>query len=224
MTVEEELALRDRALAGDGAALRGLCALLTPVVQARVAGVLLRMRAGAGIDRRQEARDLTQEVFLRLFERDGRLLRGWDPARGASLKGFVGLVAQRQAISALRGQAENARLSDDLGEVAADDPGAASAAPDRRAASREELALVLERLQAQLSPLGIELFYRMMVHDEDVAEITRATGMTANALYIWRTRLLALTRKIEDDLRRERGSGPILLEPQATRRGKAVAT
>ena len=79
-------------------------ALLTPVIQARVARTLLahRSRLAGGRDVRQEVEDLSQDVFLALFDRDGHVLRSWEPERGLSLENFVGLVAERQVLSFLR--------------------------------------------------------------------------------------------------------------------------
>jgi RNA polymerase sigma-70 factor (ECF subfamily) len=47
--------------------------------------------------------DLSQEVFLTLFSRDAHVLRSWQAERGSSLESFVGLVAERQVLSFLRG-------------------------------------------------------------------------------------------------------------------------
>ena len=74
-------------------------ALLTPVIQARVARTLLARRSHLGSDRnvRQEVEDMTQEIFLLLFHKGGQVLRSWEAGRGLSLKNFVGLVSERRA-------------------------------------------------------------------------------------------------------------------------------
>ena len=79
--------LLERVLAGDAASSRALVAALLPVVQARVARVLVRRRGGSGRDVRQEVEDLSQEVFAILFADGARVLRAWDPSRGLSLTG-----------------------------------------------------------------------------------------------------------------------------------------
>jgi DNA-directed RNA polymerase specialized sigma24 family protein len=109
VTTEETADLIRRALTGDPTALTELVAVLTPVIQARVARTLLarRHRLACGRDVRQEVEDLSQDVFLTLFSRDSRVLRDWQPERGLSLESFVGLVAERQVLSFLRsGRAE----------------------------------------------------------------------------------------------------------------------
>src|SRR5262245_62231248 len=91
-----------RALSDDRAALAELARQLAPIIRARIARVL-RRRASAG-QPRCALDDLTQEVFVRLFASERRALRAWDPARGLSLASFVGLIAEREASSALYSQ------------------------------------------------------------------------------------------------------------------------
>ncbi|MEM8934270.1 MAG: hypothetical protein AAGE94_23965, partial [Acidobacteriota bacterium] len=93
-----------RCLGGDDeAALRRLVADLTPVIQARVTRVLLRVVGRTpGREVRQEIEDLTQDIFLTLFADGARVLGDWQPDRGLSLANFVGMVAERQTLTILR--------------------------------------------------------------------------------------------------------------------------
>src|SRR4051812_48339802 len=104
MNPEDIASLARRALEGDPIALSSLVATLTPVVQARVARTLLARRSllAGGRSVREEVEDLSQEIFLALFDRNARVLRSWEPERGLSLLNFVGLVAERQVLSFLR--------------------------------------------------------------------------------------------------------------------------
>ena len=104
MSTEDTAGLVRRALTGDQTALTRLIAVLTPVIQVRVARTLLarRHRLASGCDVRQEVEDLSQEVILALFSRDAHVLRDWQAERGLSLESFVGLVAERQVLSFLR--------------------------------------------------------------------------------------------------------------------------
>lgn len=109
MSTEDTTGLVQRALKGDQTALTELVAVLTPVIQKRVARTLLahRHRLAGGCDVRQEVEDLCQDVFLALFSRDARVLRDWQAEGGSSLESFVGLLAERQVLSFLRsGRAE----------------------------------------------------------------------------------------------------------------------
>jgi DNA-directed RNA polymerase specialized sigma24 family protein len=199
---EEAVAAVRRALddgAPDSGAVRALVDRLTPVVQARVTRALLRRRGESGRrDVRQEVEDLTQEVFVALFRNRGQALRSWDPARGLSLENFVGLLAQHQVASILRsGRAcpwtdvpTEATILD--GQLQAEP----SAAPDRVAASREELESLLAQVRAKLSPRGLVLFWRLLVREEPIEAVAAQTGMTAEAIYAWRSRLGRLARSM----------------------------
>lgn len=189
--------LVDRALAGDAGAVHVLIASLTPVVRQRVTCVLARMCRGRGLDLREEAQDLTQDVLLRLFRDGGRIIKTWNPQKGASLSHFVGLIARRQAISALRGRSSaSLSRSGDLFDIA-DFLQSDTVAPDREVTCRQELALILDEVRARLSPLGLELFRRLFIEEEPVEVICTATKLTPNAVYIWRTRLVKLARALE---------------------------
>src|SRR5438477_1751570 len=91
--------IRD-ALERQPAAVRTLVDRLSPVIERKVAATLWRRTPGRDV--RQEVRDMTQAVFVSLFEDDAKALRAWDPDRGASLESFVSLLAHRQVISILR--------------------------------------------------------------------------------------------------------------------------
>lgn len=185
------------ALRGERPAIDALVDLLTPVIQARAARLLLRRAGAGGRDVGRDVEDLTQEVFLSLFQDDGRLLRSWDAARGLSLQNFVGLIAHRQVVSLLRGGkvrpfAEDPTRDDELAALAdAESPGEDLEA---RIASKEALEALLDQVRLSLSPRALELFHRMMVVDEPVERLRESLGMTPNALYTWRSRFAKLAR------------------------------
>lgn len=202
MTQQEMDQARVRAaLDGQPDAVRALVGTLTPVVQARVARVLLRRQgASRGRDVRQEVEDLSQEVFVALFAREAKVLRSWDPARGMSLRNFVGLVAEREVASILQSGRrspwkEDPTLSDELDRRAG-----ASADHAARVESKEIFLVVLERVRARLSPKGMDLFERLLVRQEDVKAVCEATGMSADAVYAWRSRLGKLVREIAGEI------------------------
>src|SRR5687767_6858260 len=137
MTVDATLV--HQALEGDRQALRQLVAALTPIIQARVAQVLLRTPHASRRNIEAEVADLTQEVFLALFAENGRSLKAWDPTRGLSFPNFVGLLASRLAITVLRSSRRNPYAQtpteqSDLEASAEPTPG-----PEPRALSRELL-------------------------------------------------------------------------------------
>ncbi|HEY0553233.1 MAG TPA: hypothetical protein VGG20_03150 [Thermoanaerobaculia bacterium] len=180
-----------RALARDPSAQRELVARLTPVIQARVARTLLtyRFRLAGGRDVREEVKDLSQDVFLALFDRDGRVLRDWQPERGLSLENFVGLVAKRQVLSFLRSGRRNPRKEEPL--LASDEIEMVflGSNAEEIVASREQLNLLLDRLREELSPLGWRMFDLLFIQDLSQAEVQAATDLSADAVYAWRSRL-----------------------------------
>lgn len=197
--------LRDRAIAGDPTATRQLIGALVPVIQARVARCLAQHgRPETRRNVREEVADLTQEVLTSLFDADARVLRAWDPAKGLSLANFVGLVARRQALSLLRTRSRSPWAEEptgDLGPLLPDGIG-----PEARVASREVLERLLTGLEAELSPLGLELFELLIVEQLDADEVVARTGMSRDAVYAWRSRLGKLVRQRAAALEAE-GSG-----------------
>lgn len=188
----------DSALRGDPAAIERLVAALSPIVQARIARTLLLYRRGgaAGRDVHQEVADLTQEVFLLLFAQDGKVLRTWQPERGLTLENFVGLVAERQTVSLLRSGRrspwkEDPTLAEDLDTRPSLQPETAD-----QVASRDQLRYLLRRLKEELSPLGRHLFELLFVQELEVGEVEAATGLSADAVYAWRSRLRKLARRL----------------------------
>lgn len=201
MDLEDASRLVREALAGDRNALARLVAVLTPVIQARVARTLLARRSLLGADRnvRQEVEDLTQEIFLSLFARDGRVLRRWEAERGLSLENFVGLVSERYVVSFLRSGKRNP-WKEEPSPVEDLDGASADRGPEEVTASREQLRLLLERLRERLSPLGRHLFELLFVQERSLPETMAASGLSADAVYAWRSRLRRLAQEILAEL------------------------
>lgn len=187
----------ENALNGQATLIGQLVDELTPIVQARVARTLLRW--GGGRDIRQEVEDFTQDVFLALFDEDGRILRGWQPDRGLSLQNYVGLVAERQSISILRSGKrspwkEDPTLSDELDSIDQRDD------PEQVAAARQKLRLLWWHMTEQLSPLGRQLFDLLFIQEKPVEEVVRITDMSPDSLYAWRSRLRRLAKKLAKEI------------------------
>ncbi|MBI4511949.1 MAG: sigma-70 family RNA polymerase sigma factor [Deltaproteobacteria bacterium] len=218
-----------RALAGDAPSVRALVDALSPVIQARVARALRRRAVGAGRrDSQQEVDDMTQEVFLSLFENQGRALRAWDPGRGLSLVNFAGFLAERQVASILRNGRrspwkEDPTLSEDFDAL--DYPAVSAPGPEREVASREFLSTLLDRLREALTPKGFQLFELLMVDERPVEDVCRITGLQADAVYTWRSRLAKVVRKltaeIESDKKKSAGQrSEIAMSTRISQAGK----
>jgi DNA-directed RNA polymerase specialized sigma24 family protein len=195
-----DLELIAQALERRPAACRALVDRLTPTIQQRVSAALIRRRRGS----RQELLDLTQEVFRILLDEDGRALKAWDPARGASLNGYVALIADRRVASVLRsgrqsGWAEDAKDPLDFEEL--DDT---APTPEEVSVSRDMLAQLLEILRAGLSERGFEMFHWLYVEEREVEWIVARSGLNRNAVYAWRARLQKTIAQAAVDLSSDR--------------------
>ncbi len=189
--------LIQKALAGDVSSVRMLVDRLSPIISKRITATLWRRTHGRQVA--QEVADMTQDVFLTLFQSDGKALRAWDPARGMSLDGFVGMLAQHQVISILR----NGRTSPWREEPTESDKfdafGSSTITPEAVTTSRDDLRTLLDRLRENLSPRGLELFQRIIVDEEPLDDLAAKTGLTRDAIYQWKSRLLRIIRKLALD-------------------------
>ena len=194
-------ALVGRAIAREPEAVRALVRALGPVVQGRVAKGLFRRRGGSsqGRDVAQEVEDLSQEIFLSLFENDARALRAWDPARGP-LGGLVALIADHHVQSVFR-SGKRRPWSADLDVLPEPDAAEAeSRSPEAKVASAEALEVLLDRLRAELSPKGFDVFVRLYVEEQSIEAVAADLAMTADALYAWRSRLSKLAKRLAREL------------------------
>lgn len=194
-----------RALAGDGGAVRALIGELMPVIQARVARMLMRYAGQArGRDIRQELEDLCQEVFVLLFKDSGKVLKAWDPARGMSLANFVGLVAERRVLQVFRSNRQNPWSEDptEARDLQAKES-RRTASAEGAVAAKQLFDRMLDRLTVELSPLGMDMFRALLLEQRKVAEVASAYDMTLKAVYAWQSRLKKRVRKLAAELRRE---------------------
>ena len=192
------------ALAGDARSLAGLIDDLTPVVQHRVARALLFGGRGRARNFRPEIEDFTQDVLLGLFADQGRLLLSWCPERGLSLKGFVGLLAERQVGATLRSR-RRSPFSADPTEPADLDLQPAASGPDASNATetRETLELLSSRLRDRLSPAGLAMFYQLYVWEKSPEEVSKETGLSVESIYQWRSRIRKAALEVRSELASE---------------------
>ncbi|MDB5220374.1 MAG: polymerase, sigma-24 subunit, subfamily [Myxococcaceae bacterium] len=145
---------------------------VSPVVYGRIADALLRRSGPAATQ--EEVEHLAQEVFLALFDNGGRALRAWKPQH-APLGAFVALVADHEIYSIFRG-GKRRPWTDDIDILTT--PEVASS-----------IEALLDRLRADLSAKGLDLFTRLYVDEQSVAKVSADLGMSADAIDAWRRRL-----------------------------------
>ncbi len=195
MTIADERALLERALARDPTAVRELVRYLEPKLLLR-ADALLRSESGGG---RREAMDLVQVAWRDLVAEGWRALKQWDPDRGASLRGYVGVVATNRMVSELRKQrrhsAEQIVPAEELHRLAV-----LAESLEARVSDREYLGLVVAELREMLTEQGGEAFEVLYLEGLDVDEAIQRTGLTRDSLYSYRRRIKKMVKTIAERL------------------------
>lgn len=135
-----------------------------------------------------------------LLEDDGRILRSWRPEAGATLEGYVGLVAERRTVSTARsgrrsGHREDAVSPEQLAELEKPHTGLG-----RHVEYRDRLDRVVEELRLRTSEQGYEMFVRLFVEEREVEWFVTEQKMTRDAVYAWRSRLSKLARRIDREI------------------------
>lgn len=192
------------ALARDEDAVRALVAALTPVIQVRVTRVLSRRGRLVGRHVRQEVRDLTQDVFVALFADDARVLRAWAPERGLSLVNFVGLVAEREAGAILKSGRRSPFSEEPTEGESLERRVGATSDLEHEVAERDFMSVLLERLEHELSPLGMQVFDLLWARQMTPDEVATSLGMSLDAIYAWQTRIKKKARALADELKQPR--------------------
>lgn len=186
---DPDLKLVRRALAGHGRAMRTLVDRLLPVIRARV------RRQVRDMPGRRE--DMVQDVWVHLLANGGAALRAFDPKKGSSLEGFVGLLTERRIIDERR-KAGAARRGADR---QVHDPDAIATAPalstPEDVAISADLAQRLgEHLMRVLSGTG-QLVFRLIYTDQCTpAEAAAAMGVKVQVVYNWQHRIRTEVRAL----------------------------
>lgn len=174
--------------------MRALGDRLLPVIQASVARRLYPLARARGRDPKAERDDLVSGVWVRLFEDDWRVLRGFDPDRG-TLEGYVMTIADRHVLGVFR-----VKSRDPYGEIPmTDDELEAQSDPEtgieQHTWARGELDDLYEFLRGRLDERGLLLFHMLEVDGAEVLEVCERLEMSRDALYQWRARFRKLARQ-----------------------------
>ncbi len=193
---ELDASLLTEALTGGRDSVQRLVDELQPTIHAEVAVVVLRRGPSDPRAVRVEVEDLVQDVWETLFRDDWRVLRKYQPNRGASLRTFVGLISQRVAIDALRSGRRNP-WREQLGALRdVDAQNLLSVSFEQRLQDRNLLKQVYAQLEAELGEKGRSALESMFARDLSVDEAAVATGMTKSALYSWKKRITSRARAL----------------------------
>lgn len=148
--------------------------------------------------RKEEIEDLSQDVFLALFDNDSRKLRQYQGRNGCSLASWLRVVANRFTIDRLRREGRTISLDDpESGEswrVRETRPDSRPG-PEPQVEAAERAAKVRE-LVTHLPPkdqMFVQLFYFQGL---PIDEVATTIGITTNAAYVRKMRLHQKLRKL----------------------------
>jgi len=184
----------------DNEAINEIVRTLTPIIQTNVARVLYRRQAGAqGRVVRQEVEDLTQDVFVMLLADNGRRLLAWDPSCG-SVSVFFGLIAQRCVHNILSSRKQSPWTEDPAEVNELDTKITHKDDMERQISSRDTLRAIGKRLVKGLNERDLKLFDLMYVQQLDDQVVREAVGISRDALYQARRRLIKRAQELAGDL------------------------
>jgi RNA polymerase sigma-70 factor (ECF subfamily) len=162
---------------------------------ALVGAVVRRILRGRGVRASQsDVDDLVENTFVALLERDGRLLRKYDPTH--KLVTYLGVIARTQCHRWLRARKAKAELPDEMwGESLAD----SGALPAPVGLARTELLDTVRDGLGELSEREQELLKAFYFEGQDYKELSEKLGMSINSIGAALTRARA---KLEAAMKR----------------------
>jgi DNA-directed RNA polymerase specialized sigma24 family protein len=172
----------------DAAALVKLFEFLAPVIQGRIAEVLRMRRLGRHYQR-QDIVDLVHDVFAMLLEDPERILSGWDPSAGRSLKSYVGQRVEWFVISQLRAQRHATQLVElDAASLRR------SGADDGSVENRELVSGLIAAIQTKWSDFGVKLFHQLFVLGAPSKQVAKEMDLGVDGVDQWRCRIRKFSR------------------------------
>lgn len=182
-------ALVASAARGERAALRELTQRLLPVVRARVR----RLQAKRADLRALDTGDLIQQVFVCLLDDGARQLTQWDPARGATLEGYVGMISEREVGNS--GQKVATRERHEFTTDAQPDAPVEQPSPEAQVIARDSAVRLGAWLSEQLPARGQVVLKCLYADGLDPDEAAHALGVNRQVVYNWQHRIRALARE-----------------------------
>ncbi|MBL4684530.1 MAG: sigma-70 family RNA polymerase sigma factor [Nannocystaceae bacterium] len=145
--------------------------------------------------RRQPAElrnDVAQDVLLRLFANDGRVLLTWDPQLGLSLRSFVKRVIRYHVLQLFRTERGNPWRNEPtpverLEQLDLEGP---------ELLHQLWLWQVRDQLLERESSRSRDLYRALFVEQQSAEEVAREHDMTCDAVYQWRARFKQRAAKV----------------------------
>jgi RNA polymerase sigma factor (sigma-70 family) len=186
----DALPLINRAASGDEAAQRELYDRLAPIIRGRLR--FERSRAVKRLSPTLGLEDVAQHVWMVLVKDGYRQLLSYDPARGKSLAGYVGLIAGREYGNLTRTpHRETQEITEDA-RANGIDPETFTVASDLRRRCYQDIA-------ATLSPRGKLVLDLFFLEQKTTGEVAHILGWREQAVSNW---VFKIRRQIEEWLSR----------------------
>jgi RNA polymerase sigma factor (sigma-70 family) len=197
--VADETRLVADALKRRSGATEALIAHLEPAIRFQATRVFLADAHGrTGSNLRAEVDELLQDVLLLLFEHRGRALRRWDGR--ASLKTYVARIARHRAGRKVRSRTSNPWYLVPEEQEALQRVLSRESEVDERLAAAQVWSMALERMMDEQTPVGRRIARLLFRDERDTPQVRELTGLSRDAVYQWRRRLLASLRGHATDL------------------------
>jgi len=140
------------------------------------------------------ADEIVQEAMLAVFR--GRDAFRYDPARGR-FRDWLGTVVRNAVAARRRSPADRARpLADDAPFAAVPDPAPQPDAEWERGFDLATLASLLDIVRHEVTPATFQAFELAVLQELPGADVARVTGISRNAVYLARRRILARLKEL----------------------------
>jgi RNA polymerase sigma-70 factor (ECF subfamily) len=149
----------------------------------------------------QDRMDLCQEVFRTVFQRINEFRQA--QSGGPSFRPWLRKIAQNKVgnyLSRKRRQGLTVSNSDLEALIPDDDHRPDDSNPSELDEQTELVRAAFEEAAAEFEPRTVEAFRRVVLGDEPVAGVAEALGMSPNAVYVAKGRVLARIRSILNEL------------------------
>lgn len=183
-----------RALGGGEPGVEVLARGLLTMLPALAARELLPWSGHYRRSPRALAEDVVQDVMLKLFADDGRVLRAWNPERGLGLRGFLRRVVRFHVLQLFRSSAKNPWRDGAADEL--DEPSVSAGAEPDALLHQLWLWEVRDLLLAEENERGRALYIALFVEHRSAQEVGDQHEMSQDAVYQWRTRFKRRARRL----------------------------
>jgi RNA polymerase sigma-70 factor (ECF subfamily) len=145
---------------------------------------------------RWDVEDITQQVLSLLYANDQRALDSFRPELGVPFASYVGLIAQRAAISTLRKRQHFPRAERAFDPLLLDRCAAEGPNLEDDLAERGYNSECVRRLESTLSARGRSVLRALYRDGLSVEDASVELGMSMDALYTWRHRIREKARQL----------------------------